>query len=95
MREGFPSLHRAKLFRLEPLLFRNVTIEANQTVLNNRPIHRVDRPVGVHDSPDPAVTLDFYLVSHAEHRAILPSSRFKSKNAYLAIQQIFLKIVWI
>ena len=40
-------------------------------------------PVGLLACPDPAVTHDFYWVSHTEHRATLLSNRFKIKDGYL------------
>jgi hypothetical protein len=72
------------LFRLEPFGLRNVVAEANQTILNNLystgHIRSVDASVGILDCPNPAVTYDFYRVSHMEHRAILLSNRLKIKN---------------
>jgi hypothetical protein len=76
--------HKSKLFRLEPFGLRNVVVEPNQTILNNRcstgNIRSVDAAVGVLDCPDPTVTYTFYPVSHMEHTAILLSNRFKIKN---------------
>jgi len=69
-----------QLFGLEPFELRNVVAELNPTILNNLysagHIPSFGATVCFLDYPDPAVTYDFYPVSHTEHRAVRGFSRF-------------------